>query len=172
MGCEIGVREIMSNSTNHMTPDIPTSQTQKTYYIVKIVEALIAISGTVIVGVNLATQTPIEGSLIGIILVMLLVVITLSYFASERQYRNPWLDYSSFLLKKRRNIVSIKSRADAAVSEKFRDVVMRGYFNSVKHLIDDLTQFKILALSEGRNELSEEIQSQIDELRSIITSRN
>ncbi len=49
---------------------------------------------------------------------------------------------------------------------------MRGYYDGVQYLIDDLTQFRMLAISEDGDRLSEEIQNQIDELRSVLANRN
>lgn len=69
-------------------------------------------------------------------------------------------------------MVQIKRRVDAARSDRFRDVVMRGYYDGVQYLIDDLTQFRMLAISEDGDRLSEEIQNQIDELRSVLANRN
>lgn len=111
----------MSDNRSPVIPAIPVSRIQQIYYIVKMVEALIAVAGAALVGASLATQTPVEGYSIIIVLVVLLVLIGLSFAASEKRYRNPWLDYSSFLLKKEE--VWFKSRGAWMLQEAI-DFVM------------------------------------------------
>ena len=148
--------------TSQSEPKAPMSSLQKTYYVTKSIEGLLVILATLFI---LTGQNEVW---VPVILGVALILILASFVANERRERNPWLEHSTFLVKKRRSLHQLKAQADSARSPQLKRVVMEGYYLGVRCLIDDLTQFKMVAVSEKSDQMIEEIQSQIDELKEIV----
>jgi hypothetical protein len=145
--------------------EVPSSRLERTYYCIKIFQALISIAGAIFMGVGLFTPVSIDQLWIFMALLLLVFIYIGDYGINRKRCNNPWRDYASYLHDKRRNLQSIKKTANAMGTQKGRNDWVSKYYRNVQKLIDDLLEFKIIAISERRNDMRDEIEEQIEQLK-------
>jgi len=152
-----------------MSKEIQKQSTlQNTYYITRIIEAVLAISTTLLLISNYSNLGGIDPDFLLGLIIFLLVVIILSIYINEKRFYNPWPNYAAFLNKKRRIVEKSRVQIELARVQGYKKTAQRKYREMIQYLIDDLKDIKLVALSREENDVANELQTQIDEYTELL----
>lgn len=150
----------MKMSEDEITRPRPLPPVQMAYYLVSMINTILLL---------IVFIFGFEDSISFLMLLLVLAIsLILIGFGTKLQPRNPWLNYTQFLRNKEANLLKVKMRAESAKDTGWRDLNLRLYRRLIGVYIADLKQFKILALSESRTEIADDLDKQIIEWRNIL----